>query len=572
MHTMEEKTREERLKELAETIFDETYFSVFTDEDSFYKAADYLEQNDIPVSELDKEIKKLHDKYKVSRPNAQDNLFDIIGDEFSRSEIPKARKRFNFDSKKELSDRAEVAKEAKRAEAEAEAEKRKDEQVTEQPDQNVFNADDPQAAAVDQQLAAAQSNPFLAGTEAERAQIANLLDIGNGKVALPDRSDNRSVARFNNAVKSKEFVLNAAKRKARDLQARGEQHRNLVNSEGMQDVMQKWIDSNASHAMAKKGLDNWTDRDKIAFFKNYKMGNFDAPEPQKIPIFDENGLVGYQSEKAIKSRLGEGKTFGVDPNKPNRVQRMERRNNQMLDEIRDEIKQTGKHPFGEGPVLGTDYAREVALRDTFDGGDIGALKKSARDFRDGAVPGRNYAEEVSPTNFDEPRPMPSNYSAPKESFEPKQGMVSQGMLAKNNEEVNSVLDSVSLPGPRNPVKTLPFSLDNPTDNSNGEKAQRRANADKAYADWQSRYGEGVRERKAFMDQRMQDRQQEIDDDILAKAQRRSNADKAYADWQSRYGEKARERKAFMDQRMQDREQELKRRQQASPFYNKNIFG
>lgn len=421
--------------------------------------------------------------------------------------------------------------------------------------QNVFLDRDPQIGAVRQQVRAAADNPFLFGTEGKQSQIEDLLDKAGRKIPAPDRSDARSVARFNNDFSSREFVRDAALRKQRELANLDRNHRNLVNSQGMQDTMMKWIVANPDHAMSEKGLANWTDQDKIAFVKNYKMGNFDdpAPAPKGVPMFDKDGLMGFQSEQTVKDRIGD-KTFRVDPNKPNRAQMTERRNNQMLDEIRDEIKETGKHPFGEGPVLGTDYAREVALRDTFDGGDIGALKKSARDFRDGAVPGRNYTQSVGI-----PSPMPKNFEAPEDIFEPSQKMVSQDMLAKNNEEVNSVLDSVSLPGPRNPVKTLPFSLDNPTDNSYGEKAQRRANADKAYADWQARYGEGVRERKAFMDQRMQDREQEI------KAKRQA----AQAEAAPRPGQPASESRTVHDV---FKEQELKRRQQASPFYSKNIFG
>ena len=421
--------------------------------------------------------------------------------------------------------------------------------------QNVFLDRDPQIGAVRQQVRAAADNPFLFGTEGKQSQIEDLLDKAGRKIPAPDRSDARSVARFNNDFSSREFVRDAALRKQRELANLDRNHRNLVNSQGMQDTMMKWIVANPDHAMSEKGLANWTDQDKIAFAKNYKMGNFDdpAPAPKGVPMFDKDGLMGFQSEQTVKDRIGD-KTFRVDPNKPNRAQMTERRNNQMLDEIRDEIKETGKHPFGEGPVLGTDYAREVALRDTFDGGDIGALKKSARDFRDGAVPGRNYTQSVGI-----PSPMPKNFEAPEDIFEPSQKMVSQDMLAKNNEEVNSVLDSVSLPGPRNPVKTLPFSLDNPTDNSYGEKAQRRANADKAYADWQARYGEGVRERKAFMDQRMQDREQEI------KAKRQA----AQAEAAPRPGQPASESRTVHDV---FKEQELKRRQQASPFYSKNIFG
>ena len=62
---------------------------------------------------------------------------------------------------------------------------------------------------------------------------------------------------------------------------------------------------------------------------------------------------------------------------------------------------------------------------------------------------------------------------------------------------------------------------------------------------------------AFYDnavKRAQDNEQEINTDRTAKLERRANADKAYSDWQSRYGEKSRERKALMDQRMQDRQQ------------------
>ena len=57
------------------------------------------------------------------------------------------------------------------------------------------------------------------------------------------------------------------------------------------------------------------------------------------------------------------------------------------------------------------------------------------------------------------------------------------MLDKNNEEVNSVLDSVPFPRPktpapsprpkpRNPVSTLPFSLDYPSDKESGMELTR----------------------------------------------------------------------------------------------------
>lgn len=144
-----------------------------------------------------------------------------------------------------------------------------------------------EAAQPNQQLAAAKSNPFLMGTDAERAQIANLLDIGNGKVAMPNRSDRRSMAKFNDSVKSKEFVLNAAKRKARDLQSLEESRRAMI--EGSEDTMAKWIEANPSHDMSQKGLDNWTDKDKVNFYRNYKLGNLslDKPLPPQDPFVTE---------------------------------------------------------------------------------------------------------------------------------------------------------------------------------------------------------------------------------------------------------------------------------------------
>ena len=167
----------------------------------------------------------------------------------------------------------------------------------------------------------------------------------------------------------------------------------------------------------------------------------------------------------------------MNPDQPNRAQIRERRNNAMLDDIRSEIKETGKHPFGEGPILGTDYAREVELRDQMEGIDFGGLKKSARDFRDKPVRSRDYTQSI-----DLPSPMPANYADSKETFEPSQKMVSQDMLDRNNQEVNSVLDSVPFPRPkspqapkpkpRNPITTLPFSLDQPVSKESGVELTR----------------------------------------------------------------------------------------------------
>jgi len=136
---MAEKTREEFLAEFAKNIFDETYFSTFTDDNAFFDAAKYLKDNGIPVSELDKQFKKLQQKYVGSRPRAKDNLFDIIGSEYGRSEVKGMRDRFGFDSTKEFNSRTEARKEEKAAEA-----------LEEQPAEpaEVAEAVEPQAEAV----------------------------------------------------------------------------------------------------------------------------------------------------------------------------------------------------------------------------------------------------------------------------------------------------------------------------------------------------------------------------------------------------------------------------------------
>lgn len=195
-----------------------------------------------------------------------------------------------------------------------------------------------------------------------------------------------------------------------------------------------------------------------------------------VPVYDENGLVGYENSKKFEESMGDQK-IRMNLDQPNRAQIRERKNNAMLDDIRFEIKETGKHPFGEGPVLGTDHAREVELSKKY-GGDMAGLKKSARDVRDNPFNKVNYAEAFMPADFNQVKPLPPT-STPVSSYEPSQKMVSQDMLDKNNEEVNSVLDSVPFPRPKtpaprprpkpkNPVTTLPFSLDTPS--SKGEDA------------------------------------------------------------------------------------------------------
>ena len=115
---MAEKTREEFLAEFAKNIFDETYFSTFSNDDIFTDAAKFLKDNGLPASALDSELKKLQQKYKYSRPNAKDNLFDIIDDEYGRDETRRTRNLFGFDIDSEFKTRKEAREEQRAAEAE----------------------------------------------------------------------------------------------------------------------------------------------------------------------------------------------------------------------------------------------------------------------------------------------------------------------------------------------------------------------------------------------------------------------------------------------------------------------
>ena len=334
-----------------------------------------------------------------------------------------------------------------------------------------------------------EGNPYLFGTEGNQSQIANLSDIGNGKVAMPNRSDRRSMARFNNDVKSKEFALNASQRKARELESLEKGRRDKVSL--TEPAMKQWIKANPKSRAAKLALDadgnvdlsKISDTEKIQFTKNLNLGNIDffnkpeAPVNKGVPIFDEDGLIGFENTKKFEEDMGD-QQFRENPNQPNSIQKRERKDKAMLDDIRGEIKETGKHPFGEGTVLGTDYARELELRDQMDEIDFGGLKKSARDFRDHAA--RDVRDNTQ--GVDLPSPMPANYSTSKETFKPSQKMVSQDMLDRNNQEVNSVLDSVPFPRPkspaaprpkpRNPVTTLPFSLEQPVSKEPGVELTR----------------------------------------------------------------------------------------------------
>ena len=193
-----------------------------------------------------------------------------------------------------------------------------------------------------------------------------------------------------------------------------------------------------------------------------------------VPVYDENGLVGYESSKKFEEDMGD-QQFRENPNQPNSIQKRERKDKATLDGIRDEIRETGKHPFGEGPILGTDHAREVELSKKY-GGDMAGLKKAARDVRDSPVAKANYAEAFLPADFNAPkagaaqqgpsRPLNEGFTAG--GVVDKFKSSTANLMNQESEATNSVLDNVPMPQMPRPTfpkpKPGPFHYTNKTKN------------------------------------------------------------------------------------------------------------
>ena len=139
--------------------------------------------------------------------------------------------------------------------------------------QNVFNIDrDPRTAAIRQRVDGTKFDPFLQGTQGQRSIINDLLDKSSRKIPAPNLGDPRSVSKFNNSVSSREFVRNNALKKLRDLDDMADSRREIVNNH--LGVMTEWeADNKGKHPMADKGVENWTDQQKINFVKNFNLGN-----------------------------------------------------------------------------------------------------------------------------------------------------------------------------------------------------------------------------------------------------------------------------------------------------------
>lgn len=145
--------------------------------------------------------------------------------------------------------------------------------------QNVFNFDqDPRISAVRRAVDNTKSDPFLRGTQGQRSIIHDLLDASSQKIPAPNLGDPRSVAKFNNSVSSREFVRNNALKKLRGLYDMADSRREIVNRH--LGVMAEWEAANkGKHPMADKGVENWTDQQKINFVKNFNLGNFKLDDP-----------------------------------------------------------------------------------------------------------------------------------------------------------------------------------------------------------------------------------------------------------------------------------------------------
>lgn len=491
---MAEKTREEYLAEFAKNIFDETYFSTFSNDDIFRDAAKYLKDNGLPPTALDKELKKLQQKYKSSRPNSKDNLFDIIDDEYFRAGTKRTRDLFGFDSNKELTARTEARKEEKAAEAAAEAEKV---EAAPEPEPEPVEVE---VAAEDQAVEAAEPKADVQATPKDPAQVEDGPNLENpaGLAAMADNLGRgvrdpriKSIAANQRRNMEKSLNAQAARKIDEDIakQRRADRTQKIFDDREA-DLKEAWAQSRTGRrtGLTFDELDAETQADMRNRYNDSREAGAYSDEKYEaykkslgVPVYDENGLVGYESSKKFEEDMGD-QQIRMNPDQPNRAQIRERRNNAMLDDIRAEIKETGKHPFGEGPVLGTDHAREVELSKKY-GGDMAGLKKAARDVRDNPFNKVNYAEAFMPADFNQPKPLPPT-SSPVSSFEPSQKMVSQDMLDRNNQEVNSVLDSVPFPRPkipqapkpkpkpRNPITTLPFSLEQPVSNEPGVELTR----------------------------------------------------------------------------------------------------
>ena len=338
---------------------------------------------------------------------------------------------------------------------------------------NVFLDDRPQVAAMRQQTSNYKDNPFLQGYEGNTTQIDNLLDIAGGEVSEPT-SDARSRRKYQNARSSKEFVEDAAKRKLRSLDNIAQNRAKVVQDTLPE--MKAWASQNEGHIMADKGVDNWTDEEKINFTKWFNRKNtreglakidaerkaafrenlFNPGPMDKVPVYGKNGLEGYRTRSLMEKDM-DGESFKYLPRDETREEREARLladlkkdktmyGGDFFPEARDEYYRRTKEPTAEEYYGIQERARARAKTDP-------TLKT-------------NIADAVVPANFNQPI-IPKAQQGPQQPLNEvfsSDGVVDKfqketipNMRNKVSSEVSSVLNDVPMPSMPKTVKYNPQS-------------------------------------------------------------------------------------------------------------------
>ena len=315
------------------------------------------------------------------------------------------------------------------------------------------------------------------------------------------------------------------------------------------DEMQDWVDSNftakgdprdalnelAANIKSNHGLDpeQWNDGVKNSFIRNYNTGNhiqkknaFKDPMTSMTPHYDENGPTGNMTTEKQMLQDMQGQLIRFDESLPVAPLTPEQK---MMNGIREDQKRFNGDLFG--PEAQEAFRRETKGYTPEEYYDLNrnAQARATRDLNS------NMAEAFLPQDLNKPTPgkamqgpsRPLNEGFTAGGVIDKFKSSTANLMNQESDATNSVLDNVPMPQMPNTsisnvfkplpprevpsnknINTLPFSLD-----KTASPPVRKS--DQEYDNWQSRYGEEARKKKALMDQRMRDRQQIIKADRLA---------------------------------------------------------